>query len=197
MIRTIIIMATRTRTCHTVSSATFFTCHNRFLARDFMCDSCVYVRWFILFSRIYFFCNNIFFSRRTIKWRIIQLTQSGALISLWSMHLVSAYMCTWVGRWMYVCQKCISLIAKEMIYETRMNEILRMYNSKVRLQLYWFFCYVSVLMMGRAIDMSRGSIWFLSRQIIDNVKKEIIITFQFKKIIQISILYLNKSRRKK
>lgn len=48
---------------------------------------------------------------------------------------------------------------------------------------YTDFFYVSVLMMGRAIAMSRGSLWFLSRQIIDNVKKEIIITFQFRKII--------------
>lgn len=38
-------------------------------------------------------------------------------------------------------------------------------------------------MMGRAIAMSREFLWFLSLQIVDNIKREIIIICQFKKII--------------
>lgn len=141
MIRTIIIMAARARTCHAVPWATryAFTCHNRLLARDFMW-SCVHVRWF--YFLVFIFLQQHFSSRRTIKWRIIQLMQSGALdFALIHASCISACLCTWLGRWMLpcICQRCISLIAKEMIYETRMNEILRMYNSKLRLQLYWLF----------------------------------------------------------
>lgn len=115
-----------------------FTCHNRLLARDFTCDHvCTWGDLFYFF-RIYFFATTFFLEayNKVTNYSINVIWRADFALIYASCIRLYVY----VGRWMY--HVCMSEMFK---FDCKKDdlwnayEILRMYNSKVRLQLYWFF----------------------------------------------------------
>lgn len=97
-------MAARARTCHAVPWANalrFHVSHSPSGTWFHVVMLRVYAKWFISFSRIYFFLQQHLSSRRTIKWRIIQLTQFDAL-DFALIHASCIYLSVCVHEWIDV-----------------------------------------------------------------------------------------------